>query len=284
MRIWLAAIAVLFATLSAPALADRDPLSGAPLAPQGQEIPSPITDHFYASAALYSPSVKTNLRVDPSNPAPGVTGTPLNAERDLGLAARLTQGRVEFMFRMGERSKVRMDYFEADRTADHVLANTIVFGDQTFAQGATTHTSLDWKLFGLTYTYSFYRTTRLEIGSGIGVYFLQANAQGAVPAQNQSQEESAADPFPTLPLDFAWRISRRIAFTGHVNYLKASLSQFNGWLADSHGDFQFRCNPNLSFGLGYTSTRTSYNRTSGSFKGALYLSFNGPEAFVRFSF
>lgn len=284
MRIWPAATAVLFATVSAPALADRDPLSGAPLPPQALETPSPITDHFYASAALYSPSVSTRLRVDPSNAAPGVTGTPLNAERDLGLPARLTQGRVEFMFRLGERSKVRMNYFEANRTADHVLANTIVFGDQTFAQGALTHTSLDWKLFGLTYTYSFYRSDRLEIGTGIGAYFLQANAQGAVPAQNQSQNESAADPFPTVPLDFTWRISRRIAFTARANYLKVSLSQFSGWLADSHGDFQFRCSPNLSVGLGYDSMRTSYNRTTGNFKGSLYLSYNGPEAFVRFSF
>jgi hypothetical protein len=284
MRIWPAATAVLFATLSAPALADRDPQSGAPLPLAARETPSPITDRFYASASIYVPGVRTNLRVDPSNAAPGVTGTPLNVERDLGLASRLTRGRVEFMARLGERSKVRMNYFEADRTADHVLANSIVFGDQAFAQGSRTHSSLDWKLFGLTYTYSFYRTDRLEIGSGLGVYFLQANAQGAVPAQNLSQSESAADPFPTLPLDFAWRISKRWAFTGRANYLKASLSQFNGWLADSHGDFQFRCNPNLSFGLGYTSTRTSYNRTTGSFKGALYLSFNGPEAFVRFSF
>jgi hypothetical protein len=284
MRIRLAATAVLSATLSAPALADRDPQSGAPLPPHALETPSPITDHFYASAAIYSPGVRTNLRLDPSNAAPGMTGTPLSAERDLGLASRLTRGRVEFMARLGARSKVRMNYFEADRTADHVLANSIVFGDQTFAQGSKTHTSLDWKLFGLTYTYSFYRTDRLEIGTGLGVYFLQADAQGAVPAQNLSQDESAGDPFPTLPLDFAWRISKRWALTARANYLKASLSKFNGWLADSHGDLQFRCNPNLSLGLGYTSTRTSYNRTTGSFKGALYLSYNGPEAFVRFSF
>ncbi|GAC1451211.1 MAG: hypothetical protein PVSMB6_00130 [Steroidobacteraceae bacterium] len=284
MRIWLAATAVLFATLSAPALADRDPLSGAPLPPQPLETPSPITDHFYASAALYSASVRTSLRVDPSNAARGVSGTPLSAERDLGLPARLTQGRVEFMFRLGERSKVRMDYFEASRTADHVLANAVVFGDQTFAPGSRTHASLDWKLFGLTYTYSFYRTDRLEIGSGIGVYFLQAEAHGSVPAQNQSQDESAADPFPTLPLDLSWRISRRLAFTGRVNYLKTSLSQFHGWLADSHADLQFRCNPNLSLGLGYTSMRTSYNRNQGSFTGSLYLSYNGPEALLRLSF
>jgi hypothetical protein len=284
MRIRLAAAAVLFATLSVPALADRDPLSGAPLPPGAGEIPSPITDHFYVSASIYSPSVKTNLRIDPSNAAPGVTGTPLNAENDLGLPARLTQGRVELMFRLGERSKVRMDYFEADRSASHTLANTIVFGDQTFAQGSVTQTSLDWRLFGITYTYSFYRTDRLEIGTGVGAYFLQVDAQGAVPAQNQSQEDSAADPFPTIPLDFTWRISRRFAFTARANYLKATLSQFSGWIADSHEDIQYRWNPNFTVGLGYDSIRTSYDRNTGTFTGALYLSYNGPEAFVRFSF
>ena len=284
MRIWPAAAAVLFATSSVPALADRDPLSGAPLPPGAGEIASPITDHFYASISIYSPSVKTNLRVDPSNAAPGVTGTPLNAENDLGLPARLTQGRVELMFRLGERSKVRMDYFEADRSASHTLANTIVFGDQTFAQGSVTQSSLDWRMFGITYTSSFYRTDRLEIGTGVGAYFLQANVQGVVPAQNQSQEESAADPFPTLPLDFTWRISRRFAFSARANYLKATLSQFSGWIADSHEDIQFRWNPNFTVGLGYDSIRTSYNRNAGTFTGAFYMSYSGPEAFVRFSF
>jgi hypothetical protein len=284
MRIWLAATAVLFATLSVPALADRDPQSGAPLPPQALETPSPITDHFYASVALYSYSAKTNLRVDPANAAPGMTGTPLNAESDLGLPARLTQGRVELMFRLGERSKVRMDYFEADRSATHALTNSIVFGDQTFVQGSVVQSALDWRMFGLTYTYSFYRSDRLEIGSGVGLYFLQANANAALPAQGQYQDESAADPFPTLPLDFTWRISRRVAFSAHVNYLKTSLSEFSGWLADSHEDIQFRCNPNFAVGLGYDSMRTSYTRSTGTFTGTLYMSYNGPEAFVRFSF
>jgi hypothetical protein len=284
MRIWLAAAAVLFAIWSVPALADRDPLSGAPLPPNSGDIPSPITDHFYASASIYTPSVKTNLRVDPSNAAPGVLGTPLNAESDLGLPGRLTQGRVELMFRLGERSKVRMDYFEADRSASHTLTNTIVFGDQTFAQGSVTQSSIDWRMFGLTYTYSFYRSDRLEIGTGVGVYFLQIDAQGAVPAQGQSQQESAADPFPTLPLDFTWRISRRFALTARANYLKATLSQFSGWIADIHEDVQYRWNSNFTVGLGYDSIRTSYTRNTGTFTGAFYLSYNGPEAFVRFSF
>jgi hypothetical protein len=67
-------------------------------------------------------------------------------------------------------------------------------------------------------------------------------------------------------------------------YLKATLSGFRGWYADSNEDLQYRWNPNLAIGLGYASIRTSLNRRSGTFPGAFAMSISGPEAFVRFSF
>jgi hypothetical protein len=297
MRFWLAAAASLSAILSVPARADVDPLSGAPLPPTKEELPSPITDHFSALAGVYWITAKTHLRLDPSNAGAGVTGTPLDAEQDLGLPASLTQGTAEFMFRLGNRSKVRLGYFEADRNGTATLAHDVVFGDQVFAAGSKIRSSLDWRMFDLIYTYSFYRSERLEIGGGIGVYFVQVSAQATDQSTNQTQSDSAADPFPTLALDFTWRISRRWAFTAHGDYLKAKLSQdanslanihaseqASGWLANLHGDVQYRWNPNFSVGLGYTTIRTSYDRSSGSFTGAFYMSFTGPQAFVRVSF
>lgn len=284
MRTWLAVAALFLAIQAAPAFADRDKESGAPLPPRPPETVSPIRDHFYVSAAFYSPAVHTDLRVDPSNAAPGVTGTPVNAERDLGLPGRLHQGRVEFMFRMRERNKLRVDYFEADRSASRVLANNIVFGNVTFDGGQLAQSSINWRMFSLTYTYSLYRTDRFEIGTGLGAYFLQAEAMGSVPAQGQSQDVSAAEPFPTVPLDLTWCISRRFAFTARGNYLRASLSGFSGWLSDVHADIQYRWNPNFSLGVGYTSIRTSLTRHGGSFPGAFAMDFDGADGFVRFSF
>jgi hypothetical protein len=271
---------------TAPAFADRDhdPNSGAPLPPHRHETPSPITDHFYIRGTFYDPQVRTHLRVDPSQAAPGVTGTPVNGENNLGLPDRLRQGRVEFMFRLRERSKVRVDYFEADRSGSKVLANDIVFGNQTFAGGQRTQTSLDWRQFDITYTYSLVRNDRFEVGTGVGIYFLQVDAIGQVPAQNQRQEVTAATPFPALPLDLTWRISSRWAATVRGAYLKATLSGFRGWYADSHEDIQYRWNPNLAIGLGYAAIRTSLTRRGGSFPGAFAMSISGPEAFVRFSF
>ncbi len=286
MRNWLAVAAVILGVPTAPAFADRDhdPNSGAPLPPHRHETPSPITDHFYIRGTFYDPQVRTHLRVDPSQAAPGVSGTPVNGENDLGLPDRLRQGRVEFMFRLRERSKVRVDYFEADRSGSKVLANDVVFGNQTFAAGQLTQTSLDWRQFDITYTYSLVRNDRFEVGTGVGIYFLQVDAIGQVPARNQRQEVTAATPFPALPLDLTWRISSRWAATVRGAYLKATLSGFRGWYADSHEDIQYRWNPNLAIGLGYAAIRTSLTRRGGSFPGAFAMSISGPEAFVRFSF
>jgi len=281
---WLAAAAVLIATQSVSAAADRDPYSGAPLPPHQSATPSPITDHFYIRGTFYDPQVRTNLRVDPSSAAPGVTGTPVNTENDLGLPHRLQQGRVEFMFRLHERSKVRVDYVEADRSGAKILANDVVFGNETFAAGQLAQTSLDWKQFDITYSYSFIHNARFEAGSGLGIYFLQVDATGAVPAKFQRQEVTAASPFPTLPLDLAWCLSSRWAVTARAAYLRATLSGFHGWYADSHEDLQYRWNPHLALGLGYSSIRTSLTRKGGTFPGAFAMSIGGPEAFVRFSF
>ncbi len=286
MRIWLAVAAAVVAAQWGLAYGEVDKLSGAPLPPQKTpERSSPIHDHFYILGAFYSPAVSTNVRIDPTTGVPpGTLGTPLNAERDLGLPARMHQGRVEFMFRMRERSKLRAEYYEADRSASQTLANPIVFGNETFLAGETVLTSINWRTFGLTYTYSLYRSDRFEVGTGVGLFALQAEAMGSVPATGQETDKSAAEAVPTLPLDLTWCISRRFAATARANYVKAAISGYNGSFTDLHGDLQYRWNPYFSLGLGYTSMRISLTGDSGSIPGVVAMSFKGPEGFIRFSY
>jgi hypothetical protein len=285
MRIRLAVAALVLATQAPLAHADRDKLSGAPLPPQEPERSSPIHDHFYILGAFYSPVAHTNVRIDPTTGVPpGTLGTPVDAERDLGLPSRLHQGRVEFMFRLRERNKLRVEYYQSDRSATKTLTNDIVFGDQTFLAGQAVQTTTNWRSFGLTYTYSLYRSDRFEVGTGVGVFLLQAETMGAVPATGQETDKSAADPTPTLPLDLTWCISRRFSATARANYMKAALNGFKGSVTDLHGDLQYRWNPYFSLGVGYTSLRLSVTGDPSSIPGVVYLSFKGPEAFIRFSY
>jgi hypothetical protein len=287
MRIWFApAAAVLLILKTALALAtDHDPNSGRPLPPDPKhETPSPITDHFYVRGIYYPAHVKTIIRVDPQGAAPGVMGTTLSGERDLGLDSRLNQGRMEMMFRLRKRNKVRVDFLEVNRDATHTLTNTINFGDQTFAAKTPLWSMIDWRIFGVTYTYSFIHNDRWELGTGLAVHFLQAEARGEDNATQQRQEVSGAGAFPTIPLDFAFRISQRWAVTWRGQYYHAALNNFSGWLADIHEDVQYRWKPNFAIGVGYSSIRASLTLNTGHFPGAFSMSLEGPEAFFRISF
>jgi hypothetical protein len=288
MRIWLAAAATLLAFQAIPAYADRDPWSGAPLPPdKSRPIPSPITDHFYIRGTFFNPAQTTTLRIDQQAPGPNMpnpAGTQINGEKDLGMDSRTPQGRIEIMFRLRERNRLRVDYFGSNRRADHLLTKEIQFGDQLFNAGDRATSSLDWRSFGLTYTYSFIRTDRFEVGTGLAVNFVQAEAIGAVPARNLRQEVSGSGAFPTIPLDLTWRISRRFAVVARGQYLRASVNNFQGSMAEYHGDFQYRWKPNFSLGAGYTIMREFLEVNDANFPGFFRLNIRGPEAFFKVSF
>jgi hypothetical protein len=287
MRIWLApAAAVLFVLKAALALAsDHDPNSGRPLPPDRKHhTPSPIWDHFYVRGIYYPVHVKTIVRVDPRGAPAGTIGTYLSAERDLGQDSRLNMGRGEMMFRLRERNKLRVDFVDVSRDATHRLAETINFGNQTFTATSLLWSQINWRMLGFTYTYSIFHNDRFELGTGIAVHLLQAEAQAQVNATQQRQEVSGAGAFPTIPLDFAFRISQRWAVTARAQYFHATLNNFHGYLADVHEDVQYRWKPNFALGFGYSSIRAKLALHTGNFPGAFSTSLEGPEAFFRVSF
>lgn len=292
MRIRLApaVAAALCALIAVPVLAseqssEHDPNSGRPLPPDKQRLtPSPINDRFYAEGIYYPAHVKTDLRIDPHNAPAGVIGTSLRAESALGLESRVNYGLPELMFRFGNRNKIRVDWLEVDRSAYHPLTETINFGNETFLVNALTASHVDWRIFTMTYTYSFIHNDRVELGTGLAVHLLQAEAQASINTTQQRQDVTGAGAFPTIPLDYAVRISRRWAVTGHAQYFHASLNNFDGWLADIHEDVQYRWKPNFSLGVGYSSVRAKLALHTGSFPGEFAMSLQGPEAFFRVSF
>ncbi len=289
MRIRLApAAAAMFALSAASAWAtdsEHDPYSGAPLPPsKDHSTPSPITDKFYAEGIYYAPHVKTDLRIDPHNAPAGIAGTNLRAEETLGLQSRLNQGLPELMFRFGKRNKIRVNYLEVDRSATHQLAQTIDFGNEAFVVNSLVSSAVDWRIFTVTYTYEIFHNDRFEVGTGIGVHLLQAEASAQVNATQQRQDVTGAGAFPTIPVDFGLRIWRGFSVTARAQYFHASLNHFDGYLADVHEDLQYRWKKNFAVGLGYSSVRAKLSLHTGNFPGLFAMSTEGPEAFFRVSF
>jgi hypothetical protein len=295
MRNLLYLASALLALQTLPAYAQREPppaehdrWSGAPIKPdKNRKTPSPITDRFYVRGTFFNPAISTTLRIDGASPGggvPGAPGTVVSGEKDLGLDSRNPQGRIEIMFRLRERNRLRVDYFESNRRGDHLISRPILFGNESFLANDQVTSFVQWRQFGLTYTFSVLRTDRLELGLGLGVDFVEAEARGEVTAKQLRQEVSGAGAFPTLPLDFTWRISRRFAVVARGQYLRASVNNFEGSMAEYHGDFQYRWVPNFSVGAGYTIIRSFLQVNDAHFPGMFRLNVRGPEAFFKVSF
>jgi len=244
-------------------------------------IASPITDHFALRGSFFPASISTDVHVDPSA---GVSGTPLSAERDLGQPSRLYQGRGELIFRLRERNRLRVDYFGSDRTAAQVLNRDIIFGSHTFHAHDVTQTEAQFSMLSFTYTYSVIRSERFEVGAGVGVHLLNADARGTDQTLRQHAEASGDGGFPTLALDGTWRISQRFAFTARAQYFSATLHGDSASLGDYHTDLQYRWVPNFAVGVGYQDIRAELDVTHGGTPGGFALRVSGPELFFRASF
>jgi len=258
--------------------------SGRPGAP---EPASPITDQFALRAGYYLGSARTAGRVDDSKT--NSIGTPFSLENDFHLSPHAHQARVEMMFRMRDRNRLRVDMWELNRNGVASPTGSITYGGNTFTPADTVQSRFDWRQMDFTYTYSILQTCRVELGLGLGVHLLQAEAEAQVAAgagrpTAVHEDFSGADPFATLALDGSWRFTRRFAFSARGQYLRLHVSSITAALSDYHADVQFRWRPNLAVGLGYQSTQTRLEVQNSANSGYLRLDLKGPELFLRASF
>ena len=255
--------------------------------PPPAEPASPITDRFAWRASAFFGTVKTDGRVD--DPAAPTGGTPFSLEDDFRLSPRARQARAEFMFRLRERNRLRVDLWELTRTGVTNPTATIVYGGNTFTPVDRVSSEFNWRQIDFTWTYSFLHRRRFELGAGLGLHLLEVEANASAPATLSrpiaAQEKfSGAGPFVTVALDGSWRLTRRFTFSARGQYLNVTVSSVKGSLSDYHGDLQFRWRPNLAFGLGYQSTQARLEVRNDNPNGIMKLDTRGPELFVRASF
>ncbi len=93
---------------------------------------SPTEERVRLSLGVARLSNNTNLQIDSSA---GVPGTPVNAEDQFGLDKTDYEAVIQAMVRVGERHRLRFDYFSLDRSGHTVVTDPIVFRDVVLQPG-----------------------------------------------------------------------------------------------------------------------------------------------------
>ena len=269
--------------MAAPAVALVASLVLAANLARADDYLSPTHERVRLSLGAEFLSNATNLRFDSSS---GLEGTPINAENDLGLDKSSVEPKFQAMVRVGERHRLRFDYFTLDRTGQTTITSPIVFRDVILQVGDPVQTTMSLRSLGISYEYSFIHRERFELAATIGINDTDLSARARVSTQTRhvNQSEDQAGPFPTLGLDGTYLVSKRFYFDARAQYFKVAIDHISGTVSFFELAGLYRLRPNVAFALGYTSARADVDSRQTTSGGFFNLSSKGPEFFVRVAF
>ena len=244
---------------------------------------SPTEDRVRVSLGAIYLSNTTDIRLDSGA---GVPGTLINAESVLGLDKSDFEVKFQAVVRVGERNRLRFDYFTLDRSGQKTLSAPLVFRDVVLQPGEPVNSSLSMRLLGITHEYSFIHNEKFELALAVGVNDADISAQARQATANVhvNQTENLAGPFPTLGFDSTYVISKRFYIDGRAQYFKVSIDHDTASLGVYELDALYRLRPNVSFALGYTAVKATLDSRKPGESGRFDFNTKGPEVFVRVAF
>ena len=252
-------------------------------AAHAEDYLSPTEERVRLSLGAYHVSTRTDIRADSSA---GLQGTAVNAEDDFGLQKSNWEAKFQAIVRVGERHRLRFDYFSLDRTGNKVLDQSYVFKDVVLQVNDPLESNLSMRVLGITYGYSFIHRERFELAAtlGVDVTDLSARARVTTPLRHVDQTIDQAGPLPLVGLDATWVISKRFYLDGKAQYIRAHISDFNGSLGVYELDALYRVREYFAFGVGYSLIKVDLTSTQSKNAGVFDFNTKGPTLFVRVGF
>jgi hypothetical protein len=244
----------------------------------------PVFDATIAiSGSLGQAWTDSTLRLDASD---GTRGTSLDGERDLGLDANETTGRMEVTLRPRPRHRVRLglNYLPSDRSASKAAIEDIFFGDNIYAAGDEVRSKLQIRTWSATYGYSFLRNPRAEVAASVGVTSVDLVAEVGVPARALKETEERSFPAPQFGLEAAVKFAERWYGEARYQYVRINASNASGELSQLDAAVVFQFDHNIGAGLAYVQIDGDVKNEQFGDSGRLAYSNRGPQLFLRVSF
>ena len=247
------------------------------------EAGSPLTDTLSLGFGTFVVSTRTDVRVDGGG---GITGTEINLERDLGLGDT-TRFRIDGYWRLAEHHKIRVMYFDTDRTVSHVLSREITFQGTTYPIDAQIDTRMQTTIAEVAYAYAIVHNDRWELDATAGIHNLNFKLGLTGHLQNlaisKSNSASANGPLPVIGLEGIWRMVDTLYLDAQVQFFRISISPYDGRIEDYNLSLMWQPFEHVAFGAGYDQFVTRVDVSADRFDGNLRWRYAGARIFVTVS-
>lgn len=238
-----------------------------------------LTDKFFFGVGAYLVSATTQARLD----SPSGVGTSVGFEELLGLddTSVVPQGLARW--RISDRWRLELEYFQLNRSSSRALIQDVNWGDETFPAGTTVTADFDVSVARLSAGYSFFKTPDKELGVALGFHVTALEAEISSSGGNADAGKVLA-PLPVLSMYGQVALTDVWALSGRLDAFKLSYDPYQGHIYSLGIDAT--CQPwrHVGFGLGFRTLEMEASAEGSDWTGAIRTNYTGPIVFLAVTF
>ena len=239
-----------------------------------------LQDEFFFRLGGYYPRSITAAALAPST---GGTGAFVDFENTLDLEKRNLVPIADFMWHFKKHWRMEVDYFAVDRSATRTLASDVVWGDQTFPAGSVVDSTFDFSDLRVSAAYAFFQRPDKELGVGLGLHV--ADIKAHIQSSGTTTDAAAVTaPLPVINLYGMFALTDEWAVSMNADWLSLAYGDYSGDVRNMALDLLYQPYRHIGFGLGVRSLTIDIEIDHPDWDGAARVTFQGPTAYVTYSF
>lgn len=250
-----------------------------------------MDERFRLDVGGFFQEFDTTFRLDPDTG----DGTELSFEDDLGLDSSKTSFRADGYWRFGRRGRIEFAYQSYRRSNDRVLSRQVVIGDTTYDVGADIRSMSRVDVAELYYGWSMINTGEAEVSLLIGastfVNKWEFEATGAVSGGGggtsgtfEREESDLVVPVPAIGATARYTLVPGFMLHGRVKWMNATIDAYTGSMLDWRVGLDWYFTKNFGIGAVWTSTEIDLEKERDQGNVAFSYTYDGPLAYLSFTF
>jgi hypothetical protein len=260
-------------------------LAAAAQAESGNTVHPFLTDKYMLEFGAFLPKVDLTAGV---NGSASDINPEFDFENQFGVSDSDDLASADFGWRFHKKWSLHLQYFETGRSATSVLQQDVEFGDATFEQGSSVTAGSSIDILRLFFGREFSKKDNVSYGFGAGLHRLGlrmslsgdviVNGQTLV---NETRAKGATAPLPDIGTWYYWSPSANWLLGGRVDWLAASLGDYDGSLLDVAVGVDYQISKHFGVGAKYQRFALDLDIDKTDWHGSIDISFSG--AFIYLS-
>jgi len=221
-----------------------------------------IDEIYHISIGTNIERYNTEFSIDASSQN---TGTDIDLEDDLGYDSLISTLWFSGWYRVGDFHRLRMTYTPLIRSAQATNNQDIEIDGTLIKAGATFSARTETDILDVSYIYSAYKSSQLEMGISAGIYWLfystALQASGEIQFPNEDQPSSQRSyfsqqkiqaPMPLIGISGIYEITPDWRANAAIRFLSLQLNDVDGRIISTEIGTEYYFNDNWGAGLSLT--------------------------------